>query len=75
MMNEETEARAFSGSSPLEHLKVAVGITRGENRAASEVTFDSDRFARAVINEVRLKSLLISFERVLATPGKPSMRT
>ena len=43
-MHDEREARAAPGSSPLQHLLVAVGIAEGHHGAAADVGLNADRF-------------------------------
>ena len=56
-MDEQAEARAITGAGPLQHLEVAVGIPRGEDRAATDMLVDADRLALLVVDEVELGHL------------------
>lgn len=51
VMHEEGEAHPGTGSGPLQHLPVAVGITEGHDGAAADVRVDADGFARLVVDE------------------------
>ena len=52
VMDEHSEAGAFPGSGPLEHLEVTIGVARGEDRAAADVLLNADGFAVLVVDEV-----------------------
>src|SRR5437868_10606775 len=52
MMDVKTKARARTGSRPLEHLQVAVGISERGDGTAADVHLDANGFARFVVNEL-----------------------
>src|SRR5262245_51040966 len=56
-MHQTHEPGASSGGGPFQHLLVAVGIPKRENRTFSDETVDAHRFSRSIIDELNLAFL------------------
>src|SRR5450755_35007 len=54
VMHQTHEPRTTAGGSPLQHLKVTVGVAEGEDRPAADMQIDADRFAGTVVDEAQL---------------------
>src|SRR6266498_1720754 len=52
VVDDEDEACARSSHCPLEHLLIAIGIPKCRNRSAANESFNTDRLALFVINEL-----------------------
>src|SRR5262245_47670112 len=55
MMNDQSEAGAVFHRGPLEHLKVAIGVAEGNDRAATDEAINADRLARAVVDKIDVR--------------------
>ena len=53
VMNDHSESCPSARRSPLQHLKVAVGIAKGGDRASADVLLDTHGFAGSVVDEVQ----------------------
>ena len=53
MHHDAQAAGAPACGRPLQHLKIAVGVAEGGDRAATDMLLDADGFAGLVVDEVR----------------------
>src|SRR4051812_18861137 len=52
VMDVETEARPGTCGSPLQHLQIAIGITKGGDGSAANVGLNTNRFTILVVDEI-----------------------
>src|SRR5215468_1131111 len=54
---DHSETRSCRHGRPLQHLKIAIGVPGGEDRAPADDPIDPNRLARPVIDELDLRQL------------------
>jgi len=54
VMDEQAESTAFTGSGPLQHLKITVGVAERRDGAAADELVDRHRLPLLVVDEVDL---------------------